>query len=130
MSVSKQQLSFYAFTVVAVSAAALAGACSSSGSGTSGGTTTDSGTDSQGSSGTSGADTGTIGAQDTDTCKGAAVCNSCQCACEVTGQTENTALHCIQPNQGTGECPKVCCSGPIEAGSSSGTPITDAGSDG
>ncbi len=127
-SVSKKHFYLYAFSVVVASAAALAGACSSSDPGTAGANTADSGTDSQGSSGTSGKDGDTVGAQDTDTCKGAAVGNSCQCACEVTGQTEDTTLHCIQPNQGTGECPKLCCTGAVDSGSS-GT-IVDAGDEG
>ncbi len=131
-SVSIKHFYLYAFTVVAASGAALAGACSSSSDpGTSGGTT-DSGSD--GSSGTSGssgtvADTGTVGAQDKDTCKGAAPGNSCQCSCGITGQTEDKTLHCIQPAQDTGECPKLCCTGPIDSGttSSSSGSITDAG---
>lgn len=76
-SVSIKHFYLYAFTVVAASGAALAGACSSSDdSGTSGGAA-DSGTDtSKGSSGTSGvvnADTGAVGTQDKDTCKGAEI---------------------------------------------------------
>lgn len=131
--VSTKHFYFYAFTVIAASGAALAGACSSSDdSGTSGGTT-DSGADGQGSSGTSGtsgtsgADTGAVGAQDKDTCKGAAAGNSCQCSCAVTGQTEDKTLHCLQPAQDTGECPKVCCTGEVDSGGSSSGTITDAG---
>lgn len=124
----------YAFTVVAASGAALAAACSSSDSGSSG-TVADSGVDSSkgssGASGTSGADTGTIGAPDKDTCKGAATGNSCQCSCAITGQKEDKTLHCLQPAQDTGECPKLCCTGEVDSGgSSSGTPITDSGADG
>jgi hypothetical protein len=132
---ARKHFYFYAFTVVVASGAALAGACSSSDdSGTSGGATTDSGADGKGSSGTSGtvnADTGTVGTMDTDTCKGAAAGNSCQCSCAITGQVEDKTLHCQQPMQNTGECPKLCCTGQGDAGgSSSGTPIMDAGDEG
>jgi hypothetical protein len=135
---ARKSFYLYAFTVVAASGAALAGACSSSSdSGTSGGTA-DASTDGKGSSGTSGvvnADTGTVGAMDKDTCKGAAPGNSCQCSCAVTGQTEDKSLHCLQPAQDTGECPKLCCTGEIDSGGSSGTSgtsgtITDAGDEG
>jgi hypothetical protein len=124
-----------AFTVIAASGAALGAACSSSDSGTSGSSVADSGADSSkgssGTSGTSGADTGAIGAQEKDTCKGAAPGNSCQCSCAITGQKEDKTLHCLQPMQDTGECPTLCCTGEIDSGgSSSGTPITDAGGDG
>jgi len=132
-SVSMKHFYLYAFTVVVASGAALAGACSSSDdSGTSGGTT-DSGTDgksSSGTSGTSGADTGTVGSQDKDTCKGAAAGNSCQCSCAITGQKEDKTLHCLQPSQDTGECPKLCCTGDVDSGGSSSGTIVDAGDGG
>jgi hypothetical protein len=132
-SVSMKHFYLYAFTVVVASGAALAGACSSSSdSGTSGGAT-DSGIDSKGSSGTSGtsgADTGAVGAQDKDTCKGAAAGNSCQCSCTITGQTEDKTLHCLQPAQDTGECPKLCCTGEVDSGGSSSGTIIDAGGEG
>jgi hypothetical protein len=68
-----------------------------------------------------------------DTCISAGGDNTCQCSCKITGQTENKSLHCVQPAADTGQCPKVCCSGPIDAGgsstSSSGT-IVDASDDG
>ena len=132
-SVSMKHFYLYAFTVVVASGAALAGACSSSSdSGTSGGAT-DSGTD--GSSGSSGrvpvADTGTSGTPaDKDTCKGAAAGNSCQCSCAVTGQKEDKTLHCLQPMQDTGECPKLCCTGEVDSGGSSSGTIIDAGGEG
>ena len=131
----RKHFCLYAFTVAAVSGAALAAACSSSDSGTSGSSVADSGVDgskgSSGTSGTSGADTGAIGAQDKDMCKGAAPGNSCQCSCAITGRKEDKTLHCLQPMQDTGECPKLCCTGEIDSGgSSSGMPITDAGADG
>lgn len=133
-SVSIKHFYLYAFTVVVASGAALAGACSSSDTGST--AAADSGVaDSKGSSGTSGtpiADTGTVGVPDKDTCKGAAIGNSCQCTCALSGQKEDKTLHCVQPAQDTGECPKVCCTGELDAsgGSSSGTPIVDAGNDG
>ena len=128
---ARKHFYLYAFTVVVASGAALAGACSSSSDSSTSGGAADSGTDvAKSSSGTSGADTGTIGAQDKDTCKGAAVGNSCQCSCAITGQKEDKTLHCLQPAQDTGECPKVCCTGELDAsGGSSGTPITDSGAD-
>lgn len=129
---ARKHFYLYAFTVVAASGAALAGACSSSTDSGTSGSTADASTDSKGSSGTSGvvnADTGTVGAMDKDTCKGAAAGNSCQCSCAVTGQTEDKSLHCVQPAQDTGECPKLCCTGEVDSGGSSGTSgtIVDAG---
>ncbi|MDB5214885.1 MAG: hypothetical protein JWO86_2812 [Myxococcaceae bacterium] len=130
---ARKHLYLYAFTVVVASGAALAGACSSSDSGSSG-TVADSGADgsksSSGASGTSGTDTGTVGAQDKDTCKGAATGNSCQCSCAITGQTEDKTLHCLQPAQDTGECPKLCCTGELDSGGSSSGTIIDAGDEG
>lgn len=126
---ARKHFYLYAFTVVVASGAALGAACSSStDSGTSGGTA-DSGSDSKGSSGTSGVvnDTGTVGAQDKDTCKGAATGNSCQCSCAITGQKEDKTLHCLQPAQDTGECPKLCCTGEVDSGGSSSGTIVDAG---
>jgi hypothetical protein len=120
------------FLAAAGSGAALAVACSSSSSDT--GTTpkADSGTSgTSGASGTSGSAgaSGTSGdVPDKDTCLAAANENTCQCSCGITGQTENTMLHCKQPAAQTGECKKVCCTGPIieqEAGSSSG--VMDSG---
>src|SRR4051794_22988406 len=98
-SVSIKHFYLYAFTVLVASGAALAGACSSSDDSGSTGSTPDASTDGKGSSGTSGvvnADTGTVGAQDKDTCKGAAPGNSCQCSCAITGQKEDKTLHCLQ----------------------------------
>lgn len=131
----KHSLLLVALGVGAVSGALVAAACSSSDSTPSG--NTDSGTSS--SSGTSGTPTtsggtsgasGTSGMVEKDTCKGGAVGNSCQCSCAVTGQTENKALHCLQPSLDTGECRKVCCTGEIDSGGSSSGEIMDAGADG
>lgn len=132
-SVSMKHFYLYAFTLVVASGAALAGACSSSSDSGTSGSTPDASTDGKGSSGTSGvvsADTGTVGAQDKDTCKGAAPGNSCQCSCAITGQTEDKALHCLQPMQDTGECPKLCCTGEVDSGGSSSGTIMDAGDEG
>src|SRR5438270_12397620 len=98
----RRRFYLYAFTALAVSGAALAAACSSSSDSGSSGNTGDASTDGKGSSGSSGAvngDTGTVGAQDKDTCKGAAPGNSCQCSCAITGQKEDKTLHCLQPMQ-------------------------------
>ena len=129
---ARRRFYVYTFTVVAASGVALVAACSSSDSGSTSGGTPHASSDGKGSSGTSGAvtgDTGTVGAQDKDTCKGAAAGNSCQCSCAITGQKEDKTLHCLQPMQDTGECPKLCCTGDVDA-SGSGTPIPDASDDG
>ena len=130
---ARRRFYVYTFTVVAAAGVALVAACSSSDSGgTSSGSTPDASSDGKGSSGTSGAvtgDTGTVGAQDKDTCKGAAPGNSCQCSCAITGQKEDKTLHCLQPMQDTGECPKLCCTGDVDA-SGIGMPIPDASDDG
>ena len=122
----KSSLVFVSLTIVAASAAALAGACSSSSdTGSTSGSTADSGTSgSSGASGTSGT-AGTSGTSGTpvakDTCIAAGGGNTCQCSCGITGQTQNNSLHCVQPIQDTGQCPKVCCSGPVDAGTSGTT---------
>ena len=129
---ARRRFYVYTFAVVVTSGVALVAACSSSDSGSTSGSTPDASSDGKGSSGTSGAvngDTGTVGAQDKDTCKGAAAGNSCQCSCAITGQKEDKTLHCIQPMQDTGECPKLCCTGDVDA-AGIGMPIPDASDDG
>lgn len=119
------------FLMAAGSGAALAVACSSSStddtntpktdSGTSGTSGTPSTSGSAGASGTSGT------MPDKDTCLAAATENTCQCSCGITGQTENTTFHCKQPLQSTGECAKVCCTGPVDASTSSSSGDMDSG---
>ncbi|MBS2019294.1 MAG: hypothetical protein JST00_40900 [Deltaproteobacteria bacterium] len=83
-------------------------------------TTPDASTTTSSSNGSSGTVTEP---QNTDTCRPAG--GTCLCTCTFTGQTEDKTKKCAQPNQGTGECRKVCCTGP---GSSSGTSGTSSSS--
>jgi hypothetical protein len=124
----KSSLVLLPLMIAAGSVAALAGACSSSSDTGTSGTTADSGTSgTSGASGTSGT-SGTAGTSGTsgtvlakDTCISAGGGNTCQCSCGITGQTENTSLHCVQPAKDTGQCAKVCCTGEIDSGTSGTT---------